>query len=218
MHRVWRLRVTLCVFSDQTSLQPLGLQCLGLEWIGLDWCRYQSAESIDLSELRAVLEKQGGYQTARGRWLTQWANLVLILREQMIDALDNSTPLRWRAVQRPIEDNVKKLCPAVSNVMMVGDKRKFNVAIVTLKAKGATGELPGGDDLDGDALGLVDGVTTISQACKSPEFIGDAFPRADSTSACLAVGRAVAVRLCAAILANALVLLDTCALSCPRCS
>jgi len=71
----------------------------------------------------------------------------------------------------PIEDNVKKLCPAVSNFMMVGDKRKFNVALVTLKAKGATGELPGGDELDGDALGLVDGVTTISQAAKNPAFI-----------------------------------------------
>ena len=38
----------------------------------------------------------------------------------------------------PIEGNVKKLCPAVSNFMIVGDKRKFNVALVTLKAKGAT--------------------------------------------------------------------------------
>ena len=68
----------------------------------------------------------------------------------------------------PIEDNVKKLCPAVSNFMMVGDKRKFNVALVTLKAKGATGELPGGDELDGDALGLVDGVTSISLAATNP--------------------------------------------------
>ena len=31
----------------------------------------------------------------------------------------------------PIEDNIKKLCPFVSNVMMVGDKRKFNTALVT---------------------------------------------------------------------------------------
>jgi hypothetical protein len=36
----------------------------------------------------------------------------------------------------PIEDSVKKLCPALSNFMMVGDKRKFNVALVTLKAIG----------------------------------------------------------------------------------
>mmetsp|Transcript_49195 Transcript_49195/g.72149 ORF Transcript_49195/g.72149 Transcript_49195/m.72149 type:complete len:764 (-) Transcript_49195:375-2666(-) len=71
----------------------------------------------------------------------------------------------------PIEDNIKKLCPAVSNIMMVGDKRKFNVAMVTLKAQGANGELPGGDLLDGDAVGLVEGVTTITQACASEKFI-----------------------------------------------
>eukprot|EP00937_MAST-01D_sp_MAST-1D-sp2_P000464 g464.t1 len=71
----------------------------------------------------------------------------------------------------PIEDGVKKRCGAVSNIMMVGDKRKFNVALVTLKAKGATGELPGGDDLDGDAATLVDGVSTISAARGSDKFV-----------------------------------------------
>ena len=35
---------------------------------------------------------------------------------------------------------------------MIGDKRKYNTCIVTLKAKGASGEKPGTDDLDGDAL------------------------------------------------------------------
>jgi len=44
--------------------------------------------------------------------------------------------------------------------MMVGDKRKFNVALVTLKAKGATGEMPGGDDLEGEGLCIYDGQTT----------------------------------------------------------
>ena len=65
----------------------------------------------------------------------------------------------------PIEDNIKKLCPGVSNVMMIGDKRKFNVAIVTLKAVGATGELPGGDELQPDGAGICSsGVQTISAA------------------------------------------------------
>ena len=71
----------------------------------------------------------------------------------------------------PIEDNVKKLCPAISNFMMVGDKQKFNVALVTLKAKGATGELPGGEELDGAAATLVPGVNTIAQAAASEAFI-----------------------------------------------
>lgn len=77
----------------------------------------------------------------------------------------------------PIEDAVKARCPAISNIMMVGDKRKFNVALVTLKTVGATGELPGTDKLDGPAATLVEGVRTVGQACKSKEFI-DAITKA----------------------------------------
>jgi len=33
----------------------------------------------------------------------------------------------------PIEDKLKELCPALSNVMMVGDKRKYNVVLLTVK-------------------------------------------------------------------------------------
>jgi len=71
----------------------------------------------------------------------------------------------------PIEDNIKKLCPAVSNIVMIGDKRKFNVCVVTLRAKGAEGEDPGTDDLDGPALDLCEGVTTISGAMESDTCI-----------------------------------------------
>ena len=48
-----------------------------------------------------------------------------------------------------------------------------NIAPVTLKAKGATGEKPGGDELDGGALELLpDGnPTTISEAVKNAAFI-----------------------------------------------
>lgn len=59
----------------------------------------------------------------------------------------------------------------IANAQMVGDRRKYNVLLVCLTAKGSTGEQPGGNDLDGAALGVVKGVTTISDACKSPEFI-----------------------------------------------
>merc|ERR550514_1413453 len=40
----------------------------------------------------------------------------------------------------PIEDCIKKACDGVCEVIMVGDKRKYNVALVTLKAVGANGE------------------------------------------------------------------------------
>merc|ERR1719502_1636486 len=61
----------------------------------------------------------------------------------------------------PIEDSVKKLCDGVCEVMMVGDKRKYNVALITLKAVGANGEVPGTDELDSGAKRVVDGVSTI---------------------------------------------------------
>jgi len=66
----------------------------------------------------------------------------------------------------PIENSVKKIAGGISNIMMVGDKRKFNVALVTLKAEGATGENPGTDNLLGDALAVNSAVTTISAASK----------------------------------------------------
>jgi len=69
----------------------------------------------------------------------------------------------------PIEDTVKKNCPAISNIMMVGDQRKYNVAILTLKCEGASGEEPGTEQLAGEALLLADGVTTVTAACSDPK-------------------------------------------------
>merc|ERR1719324_796057 len=66
----------------------------------------------------------------------------------------------------PIEDHVKKTCDGICEVMMVGDKRKYNVAIVTLKAVGANGEVPGTDQLDAGAKRINPSVTTISDAMK----------------------------------------------------
>merc|ERR1712045_1014565 len=64
----------------------------------------------------------------------------------------------------PIEDSVKGLCPGVNECMMVGDKRKYNVALITLKAIGANGEVPGTDDLDAPAKSNFPGVKKISEA------------------------------------------------------
>merc|ERR1711896_93177 len=64
----------------------------------------------------------------------------------------------------PIEDHVKKCCDGIQEIMMVGDKRKYNVALVTLKAVGANGEVPGTDELDVGARRINPDVTTISAA------------------------------------------------------
>merc|ERR1719287_345236 len=71
----------------------------------------------------------------------------------------------------PIEDNVKKLCDGICEIMMVGDKRKYNVALVTLKAVGANGEVPGTDKLDAGAARVKKEVTTISEAMEDKEWI-----------------------------------------------
>merc|ERR1719440_566830 len=64
----------------------------------------------------------------------------------------------------PIEDSIKRLCRAISNVIMIGDKRKFNTCLVTLKTVGES------SDLDKDAL-LVDGVTTVSAAKQNSQYL-----------------------------------------------
>merc|ERR1719243_60456 len=64
----------------------------------------------------------------------------------------------------PIEDHVKKSCDGVCEIMMVGDKRKYNVALVTLKAVGANGEVPGTDNLDAGAKRINPSVKTITEA------------------------------------------------------
>jgi len=71
----------------------------------------------------------------------------------------------------PVEDGVKKRCPAISNVMMIGDKQKFNVAFITLKAVGATGDQPGTDQLEKVAAAVDPAVTTISGAMDSEAMI-----------------------------------------------
>merc|ERR1712051_87405 len=71
----------------------------------------------------------------------------------------------------PIEDSVKGICDGIAECMMIGDQRKYNVAIITLKAVGANGETPGTDDLDAAAKRVNPAVTKISQAMKDPKYI-----------------------------------------------
>jgi len=71
----------------------------------------------------------------------------------------------------PIEDSVKNFCNGINEVMMIGDQRKYNVAVITLKAVGANGEVPGTDNLDAGAKLVNPAVTTISAAIKDQVWI-----------------------------------------------
>jgi len=48
----------------------------------------------------------------------------------------------------PLENNVKILCEPVSNIMMFGDKRPYNIALISVRCDGYTGELVGTNNLD----------------------------------------------------------------------
>jgi len=55
----------------------------------------------------------------------------------------------------PIEDSVKILCNGVSNVLMYGDNRPYNTALITVRTEGYTGEQPGSNILDPSVLELM---------------------------------------------------------------
>lgn len=71
----------------------------------------------------------------------------------------------------PIEEACKVAAPAIANIMMVGDKRKFNVALVTIKAKGANLDQPGTDDLIAESLAVNPDCKLVSQAMQDEKFI-----------------------------------------------
>ena len=63
----------------------------------------------------------------------------------------------------PIEDRLKSLMPGISNVMMIGDKKKFNTVLVTLRQKpdAENGFL---NDLFGNSLEVSPASTTVTAA------------------------------------------------------
>ena len=66
----------------------------------------------------------------------------------------------------PCEDSIKASCPALANVMMVGDKKKYNVILVTLKTRVDSEENPV-DILSGEAKLVDPNVKVVSEAKQS---------------------------------------------------
>lgn len=65
----------------------------------------------------------------------------------------------------PIEDHIKKMCDGIAEVMMVGDKRKYNIALVTLKVVQETTKL------DAGAKAVNPDITTCEAAIKDSLWI-----------------------------------------------
>lgn len=64
----------------------------------------------------------------------------------------------------PIEDQIKENLPGISNIMMVGDQRKYNTCLITLRQEldQKTGEF--NDNLDGASLEVNPEVKTVTDA------------------------------------------------------
>eukprot|EP00756_Hemistasia_phaeocysticola_P005418 Hpha_TRINITY_DN13321_c0_g2::TRINITY_DN13321_c0_g2_i1::g.95176::m.95176/K15013/ACSBG; long-chain-fatty-acid--CoA ligase ACSBG len=98
----------------------------------------------------------------------------------------------------PIEEAIKKLLPElVSNVMMVGDGRKYCVALVSLKVVGATGQDPGTNELTRHAAESIHtaggSATTVEEAMIDPacvRMIAEALVKTNKNSAVVPISAA----------------------------
>lgn len=71
----------------------------------------------------------------------------------------------------PIENNIKILCEAVSNIMMFGDERQFNIALISIRCRDYTGELLGSSNLEKVVFKGIDDVdcTTLQELLSKGE-------------------------------------------------
>merc|ERR1719217_816975 len=79
---------------------------------------------------------------------------------------ENVAPVPMEDFLKTHEENGKRY--GISDAMMVGDKRKYNVVLLTLQTKGYTGELAGTDELDGHAALVNPDVKTVGEAMNDP--------------------------------------------------
>jgi len=96
----------------------------------------------------------------------------------------------------PIEDLIKSTAPEISNCMMVGDKRKFNIILLTLKCVGATGEVAGSNVLTGPAKDFNPKISTTEEAANDPvwkEYLFDAIKKTNQNP-CVCPSKAAAIQ------------------------
>merc|ERR1719160_90578 len=79
---------------------------------------------------------------------------------------ENVAPVPMEDFLKTNEVNGKRY--GISDAMMVGDKRKYNVVLLTLQTKGYTGELAGTDEWDGHAALVNPDVKTVGEAMNDP--------------------------------------------------
>jgi long-chain-fatty-acid--CoA ligase ACSBG len=114
----------------------------------------------NLEKTKESIDSDGWLHSGDVGFIDQATNLLYItgrIKELIITAGgENIAPV-------PVEDAIKAHCPALSNVMMIGDKRKYNTLLVTLRQvpDGAEGFT---ENLFGASLEVNPDVKTVSQA------------------------------------------------------
>lgn len=138
-----------------------------------------SAHILDIAKKSAeAIDSEGWLHSGDKGMLTEKGMLKITGRYKELiigDGGENIAPV-------PIEDSIKMLCDGISEVMMVGDGRKYNVALFTLKAVGANGEVPGTDELDAGAKRVNPDVATISGAMDDRKWIETVTQAIDTTN------------------------------------
>merc|ERR1712087_699093 len=129
-------------------------------------CREMGKEHVaEIQKKTAEAIDSDGWLHSGDKGLITVANMVKITgryKELIIgEGGENIAPV-------PIEDSIKEQVQGIAEVMMVGDKRKYNVAVITLKAIGANGETPGTDKLDLPAQKVNPDVTKIQRSDQGP--------------------------------------------------
>jgi len=83
----------------------------------------------------------------------------------------------------PIENFIKTVCPCISNIIMIGDKRKYNVALVTMHVVVDPQTGAPGNELVGPSLVKGSKAKTVEEAVSDPvihKLIGDALAHYNS--------------------------------------
>ncbi|KAH9259379.1 hypothetical protein BASA81_002422 [Batrachochytrium salamandrivorans] len=154
-----------CQNLDQPTEEEQGELCFRGRTIMLGYltCPESCDEQRILAKNREAIDAQGWLHSGDKGCVDEFGMFRVTgrFKEVIISAAGTSiAPL-------PIEDSIKRLSKGVvSNVLMVGDKRKFNVALITLNCTNTTSGV-----LNGPAAWLVPGVQTVNQVCTSPEYI-----------------------------------------------
>lgn len=116
----------------------------------------------DPDKTREAIDDEGWLHSGDVGRVDEWGMLYITgrIKELLIGAGgENIAPV-------PVEDNLKSACPGISNCMMVGDKRKYNNMLITLK----TNPKPDGsftNTLAGAAKDVDPACSTVEQAMKS---------------------------------------------------